>query len=149
MSPVYKHAAPLGLQKKGKRENGADSRLLYTLRSAGAEAGIFFDLSCINPILHTCRPAGAKSTNGMLPGFDLRYHIALRWSAGVGLIALAIDMSLLWSERQNRIAMTDMSAIVGARFPSPAGWGTQPLRIQRCGGVLVFYPCNPLNPTNP
>ena len=40
----------------------------------------------------------------MLPGFDLRYHIALRWSAGVGLIALAIDMSLLWSERQNRIA---------------------------------------------
>ena len=40
----------------------------------------------------------------MLPGVDLRYHIALRWSAGVGLIALAIDMSLLWSERQNRIA---------------------------------------------
>ena len=41
MSPVYKHAAPLGLQKKGKRENGADSRLLYTLRSAGAKAGVF------------------------------------------------------------------------------------------------------------
>ena len=44
MSPVYKHAAPLGLQKKGKRENGADSRLLYlryTLRSAGAKAGFF------------------------------------------------------------------------------------------------------------
>ena len=40
MSPVYKHAAPLGLQKKGKRENRADSRLLYTLRSAGAKAGL-------------------------------------------------------------------------------------------------------------
>ena len=26
---------------------------------------------------------------------------------------------------------TDMSAIVGAWFPRPAGWGTQPLRIPR------------------
>ena len=57
MSPVYKHAAPLGLQKKGKRESGADSRLLYTLRSPGAKSWVFLDLSCINPILHTCRPS--------------------------------------------------------------------------------------------
>ena len=59
MSPVYKHAAPLGLQKKGKRENGADSRLLYTLRSAGVRR------------------------LDVLP---------------------SVDTSLLWSERQNRIA---------------------------------------------
>ena len=64
MSPVYKHAAPLGLQKKGKRENGADSRLLYTLRSSGA-------LECINPILHTCRPAGAWVARTCRPSINM------------------------------------------------------------------------------
>ena len=52
--------------------------------------------------------------------------------------------------------MTDMSAIVGAGFPRPMGWGTQPLRIRfsRLGPLRpcvfalnippIFNPANPL-----
>ena len=35
-----------------------------------------------------------------------------------------------------------MSAVVGAGFPRPMGWGTQPLRIQP--SRFLLYPCNPL-----
>ena len=43
---------------------------------------------------------------------------------------------------KNRIEspVTDMSAIVGAGFPRPMGWGTQPLSTAR----FPLYPCNPL-----
>ena len=34
--------------------------------------------------------------------------------------------------------VTDISAIVGARFPRSMGRGTQPLRIQSWGSVMVF-----------
>ena len=41
----------------------------------------------------------------------------------------AIDISLLWSERQHT-KIQGAASIVGARFPRPMGWGTQPLRVQ-------------------
>ena len=55
--------------------------------------------------------------------------------------------------------MTDMSAIVGAGFPRPMGWETQPLRIpfSRLGPLRpcvfalnippIFNPANPLIPS--
>ena len=103
MSPVYKHAAPLGLQKKGKRESGADSRLLYTLRSPGAEAGIFsiyrasirsyahvaplgLGLLDMSPIYKHAAPLGLNPPMECFPGstFDTTLH-----SAGVRGLGLS------------------------------------------------------------
>ena len=103
MSPVYKHAAPLGLQKKGKRENGADSRLLYTLRSAGAKAGVFsvyrasiqayahvaplgLGLLDMSPVYKHAAPLGLNPPMECFPGstFDTTLH-----SAGVRGLGLS------------------------------------------------------------
>ena len=47
----------------------------------------------------------------------------------------AIDISLLWSERHQHTKIQGASSIVGARFPRPAGWGTQRLRVQWCATI--------------
>ena len=105
MSPVYKHAAPLGLQKKGKRENGADSRLLYTLRSAGAKAGFFsvyrasiqayahvaplgLGLLDMSPVYKHAAPLGLQKKGKRENGADSRLLYTLR-SAGVRGLGLS------------------------------------------------------------
>ena len=50
----------------------------------------------------------------------------------------AIDISLLWSERHQHTKIQGAASIVGAWFPRPTGWGTQPLRVQWWGSVMVF-----------
>ena len=69
MSPVYKHAAPLGLQKKGKREGRFPLAIHIALR--WSESWVFLGLSCINPILHTCRPAGAWVARTCRPSINM------------------------------------------------------------------------------
>ena len=57
---------------------------------------------------------------------------------GLDVCRAAIDISLLWSERQQRTKIQGAASIVGARSPRPMGWGTQPLRVQWCGSVMFF-----------
>ena len=56
---------------------------------------------------------------------------SLLWS-GDWRCRAAIDISLLWSERRYNLRAV---SIVGARLPRPMGWGTQPLRVQRCATI--------------
>ena len=50
----------------------------------------------------------------------------------------AIDISLLWSERRDNLRR---GIHRGESSPRPAGWGTQPLRIQlRVAHVPIFVP---------
>ena len=121
ISPFYRHNAPL-------------ERKTIPIVGAGFPRPTGWETQPLR--IHS--PSLPPSLASSLPVFPLRlirvlrpilslirdsdkWHMVLLWSTGFGTYRPSIDITLRWSEKT--------IPIVGAGFPRPTGWETQPLRI--------------------